>query len=380
MKILKWLLLALLNTADLWGADITPGYTFQEGEKGVTAGKLNAAASGTIKTSFLTTKDDAGASPLATGFYLLLYDAGADVFKKATLNTVLFNHTQLLSNREDRTALDLQDAVLVLGTNGTYYRSSVSNMLQSGLFSTNGGSRFISVSNLALGAATWTNPYSARQLVGLDSNAAPVAGSLSNMVSAGVGLGYSNDVLNIHLDGTTLGTNTNNVVTVLKTWPSRPVWTNLTTPQTLLAEVWTNIPHFQLDVTPSSNDWVAIKAAVFGSTPSVDAAGAALYLRLLRITVSNSVEVATNFLGLGTAMGTTNLAHTAIIPSAANQMGQAVVDYLDAPMTTNICRYRLEVFNPVRTYLAFLNRSFVENASFLTNRVSSTFSIQLLPP
>lgn len=92
-----WCLACLLAVAFLQisgAADITPGYTFTPGEKNVTDVKLNAATSGTVATSFYTSRSAATAVNADT---LLFYSASGSVFKKSTVQTFFNNVPQLNS-------------------------------------------------------------------------------------------------------------------------------------------------------------------------------------------------------------------------------------------------------------------------------------------
>ncbi len=69
-------------------ADITPGYTFTPAEKNITDVKLNAAASGTVATSFYTGKSADTAVGADT---MLFYSSSAGTYKKTTLTTLFGN-------------------------------------------------------------------------------------------------------------------------------------------------------------------------------------------------------------------------------------------------------------------------------------------------
>lgn len=83
-----WLGACLLFTLIVSAADITPGYTFTSGEKNITHTKLNDAASGSINTTFITSKS----AQTAEGADVMVYYATADAgFRKTTLSTLFGN-------------------------------------------------------------------------------------------------------------------------------------------------------------------------------------------------------------------------------------------------------------------------------------------------
>lgn len=83
-----WLGACLLFTLIVGAADITPGYTFTSGEKNITHTKLNDAASGSINTTFITSKS----AQTAVGADVMVYYATADAgFRKTTLSTLFGN-------------------------------------------------------------------------------------------------------------------------------------------------------------------------------------------------------------------------------------------------------------------------------------------------
>ncbi len=78
------------------GADITPGYTFTEGEKNITAAKLNSATAGTVNSTFITTKS--AVTPPGT-YQVLLFDPVGGAFYKGTLNATVYASTNLIQNQ-----------------------------------------------------------------------------------------------------------------------------------------------------------------------------------------------------------------------------------------------------------------------------------------
>lgn len=101
-----------------FGADITPGYTFTEGQQNVTASLVNQATAGSVNTSFLSTKT-ASTSP-TTSFQLLLYDSLTPLYYRATLGNAVFDSVNLISNRTAATTIATTDTLLI--HNGSAYR------------------------------------------------------------------------------------------------------------------------------------------------------------------------------------------------------------------------------------------------------------------
>jgi hypothetical protein len=124
------------------GADVTPGYTFASGEQNVTHTKLNNASAGTVNTTFYSSRAAAPADPSATAYYLLLHDSGNNVFKKATLNAAIFDHTTLLNGRTAKTAPVAGDYVLIADSEAgnAYKKTTIANLAW-------GGSAVTSVTN-----------------------------------------------------------------------------------------------------------------------------------------------------------------------------------------------------------------------------------------
>lgn len=118
----------------LFGADVTPGYTFASGEQNVTHTKLNNASAGTVNTTFYSSRAAAPADPSATSYYLLLHDTGNNVFKKATLNAAIFDHTALLHGRTEKTAPVAGDYVLIedSAAANAYKKTSIANLAWGG--------------------------------------------------------------------------------------------------------------------------------------------------------------------------------------------------------------------------------------------------------
>lgn len=121
--------LALLVLAfGLQAADITPGYTFQNGEQNVTATKLNSSASGTINATFYTGKT-ANTTP-ASSVVVLVYNPSTLTYQQTTLSQLVINNVDLIGNRTGAASVSGTNTVLIWD-GVAYYKAQV-NMLVRG--------------------------------------------------------------------------------------------------------------------------------------------------------------------------------------------------------------------------------------------------------
>lgn len=97
--------------------EITSGYTFQNGEKNVTADKLNKmVGNATINTYFFTGKNP---KVIPSGNdWILIYDSSGGI-QKATLNSLVFTNVNMIPGRSMTTNMQTSD--LFLMWNGSEY-------------------------------------------------------------------------------------------------------------------------------------------------------------------------------------------------------------------------------------------------------------------
>lgn len=115
----------------LMAADITPGYTFASGEANVTHTKLNNSASGTIATTFYSGKSAAGASMTPGNYTLLGLDSVSGLYRRATLDQWVFNHSALIGDRAVITAPNLAHTILIYDA-GAYKQITETNLFYGG--------------------------------------------------------------------------------------------------------------------------------------------------------------------------------------------------------------------------------------------------------
>lgn len=113
------------------GGEITPGYVFQNGEKNVTADKLNSmvnkATIGPVFYSGKNTKTD----PETTDWFLL-YDAVAGEIKKVTYNSLFLTNVNLIVSRNEATNLLSSHMFLMWDGNG-YKKQSYGGLILTNL-------------------------------------------------------------------------------------------------------------------------------------------------------------------------------------------------------------------------------------------------------
>lgn len=124
------LLTLLISAGCAWpakAADITPGYTFSNGEQNVTAVKLNNATAGTINSSFVTGKS--AKTALADADLFIIYDPSAAAFRKVTLSSLL--NSAVGSNTGNATNLFSYGTLTangpIMATNRIYVMGSTSS-------------------------------------------------------------------------------------------------------------------------------------------------------------------------------------------------------------------------------------------------------------
>lgn len=222
----------------VWGADITPGYSFTSGERNVTHTKLNLAAAGDINTSFFSGKSSAGSSP-NSAFEILLRDTSLDVFKKTTIAAGFLDHTGLLSARTAKTVPIGADQIMIADSaaGDAYKRQTLSNAMYNGAATgvpTNGtripvliggelGS--LTLSNLFALLTTYANPTNADKLMLLNSAGGIAGMTLQALVTgASRGSNWSGNDVTLTWDGTrlrsTTATNQIDGLTVTNTVPT----------------------------------------------------------------------------------------------------------------------------------------------------------------
>ncbi len=174
--------LAVLPVALLFGADITPGYIFSSGEANVTHTKVNNATAGTINSTFYSGKSSAGANPTPGNYTFLGLDSVSGLYKRATLDVWVFDHSGLLADRTIVTTPSLAYTHFI-NDGGAYKQISTTNLLYGGgnLTSVDGNVRFgavlaggamtsLNLSNLFAGAAVHTTPTNGDLLLVLTEN------------------------------------------------------------------------------------------------------------------------------------------------------------------------------------------------------------------
>lgn len=91
-----------------YGADITKGYTFSNGEKNITHTKLNNLVdAASINTSFFTDKT-ASTTPSSSDL-LLIYSSGSAAFRKVTLDNLLYSNEGIITSQTRLTSPALGD-------------------------------------------------------------------------------------------------------------------------------------------------------------------------------------------------------------------------------------------------------------------------------
>lgn len=235
--------LVLLPLAIVFGADITPGYTFTSGEANVTHTKLNNLGAGTIATTFYSGKSSAGSDPTPGNYTMIALDSVSGNYHRATLSTWFFDHSGLLANRTVKTTPSLTDTIFI-NEGGAYKQISETNLFY-------GGSSFTEVtnstrlggvlhggvfgsltfSNLMAGLSEHSTPTNGDRFMVLTENGRAVLGMDLETLVAGQteGTNYSGDSVHVTFDGTRLrstrGTNLINGVVVTNTVPtSNDAW------------------------------------------------------------------------------------------------------------------------------------------------------------
>jgi len=105
---------------------VAPGYTFTPGQS-ISHVELNAAAAGSINTSFFTGKS-AVTAPDTAGL-VLLWDATSTDFRKATLLNAFFNHDFLINGRTAENFPTNGDFVLFYDNSAGGYRKTTLDQL-----------------------------------------------------------------------------------------------------------------------------------------------------------------------------------------------------------------------------------------------------------
>lgn len=172
----------------LFGADITPGYTFTSGEANVTHTKLNNSAAGTINTTFYSGKSSAGSEPTPGNYTFLGLDSVSGLFKRQTLDVWVFDHPDLLADRTTLTTPSLSHTHFI-NNGGSYAQISTTNLLYGGgnLTAIDRDVRFgavlaggsmtsLNLSNLFAGAVAHTAPTNGDTLLVLKENGRDVVG------------------------------------------------------------------------------------------------------------------------------------------------------------------------------------------------------------
>jgi len=105
----------------LAGSDLTPGYVFTAGEKGVTHTKLNSLVNAaTINGSFYTDRA-ATTTPAATDA-LLLYSQAAEDLRRITVSDLVWRTPALITNQTEYYVPATNDYLLSYSQAGTDYR------------------------------------------------------------------------------------------------------------------------------------------------------------------------------------------------------------------------------------------------------------------
>lgn len=126
---MKRLLLTLLILVGLSAraADITQGHVFTPGEQNITHVEMNEiVGSATINTAFFTAKS--AATPSAADV-ILFYSTGSAGFRKATLQTALYDQTALITSQTEDSTPAPGDFVLTYDTSaGLFKKVSLQNL------------------------------------------------------------------------------------------------------------------------------------------------------------------------------------------------------------------------------------------------------------
>lgn len=112
------LLAVSLNT---WAADLSAGYTFADGEKNITAAKLNAVVGGAvINPAFVTGKSSA--SSVSGSDLVPIYSQSAVGLRRATIGQMVLNNTNLITGQSDVVTLGTNDVFLLYSVAGGGFR------------------------------------------------------------------------------------------------------------------------------------------------------------------------------------------------------------------------------------------------------------------
>lgn len=224
------LLLLALNT---WGATpkpITPGITFVSGQQNITHTDLNKiAGDATIGTTFITGQTLTTAS--TSSDFILLVRSGS--YFQGSLPNLIFDSSNLVSNRTEETSIVTNDYVLVFDTSATAHRKArIDNLISNTMATpppigqtTPAAAWFTTMTNTGAATISGATTIGGQLVV---SNAAYFYGVGNSFISNVTILGH-----------TVMGTDSNNLVTfngkLAGTWTGGPTvsLTNVTMDSTI---------------------------------------------------------------------------------------------------------------------------------------------------
>lgn len=390
--------LVALPLAMVLSADITPGYTFTSGEQNVTHTKLNNSASGSINTSFYSSKSSAGANP-NTAFQILLRDTSLDVFKRSTLAEAVFDHSSFLAARTAKTTPVIADALLLedSAAASALKRITVTNFLFGGASVTAPGNetRFPALRGGALGSIALTNlmaelaahslATNGDLLMTLTENGREVKQlSLQSLFTTySAGTNYSGNHLIVSWDGTRLRANratnlvdgltvtntvatTNDAFVTLQSGQLKKTFLDtlrtLMRVQNVVQSTYTGTTN----IAGSSGNWSNVTAIGTSSlsnniTPSATSSKILVRLVMSACAAGNSQPGTVRIMRDGSAIGTgdsdgaSRTEASASIPLSTDQQS-VVFEWLDSPATTSAVKYNIEVKATTSTTI-YINRS-----------------------